>query len=394
MMLPLTDFILEHAAYAGFLLTWAAHFFTALSYKRIARIVKQQQPGTPVAEHAPAEPISVVVVAHNQADALRRNLPLVLGQDYDNFEVIVVNNASNDDTEDVLKALELEYSNLHHTFTPAGARYISHKRLSLTIGIKAAQYEWVVLTEPDSRPCSPRWLSTMAGHFRDDIELVLGYANYAPEPKALCRKAAFFNLFHQMQYLPWAMRHKAYRCNPANVALRKSFFMAHKGFADDVNLIGGAMELFVNRHSRPSHTAVSLHPDGKVWCESVASGKQWRIKRSFYMETRRHFKKTWAYRLSFNLKQAIVPLFYLATALAAGWSVWQQQWVATGIISALFLLLCICKAVWFRRSARALGEPFSLLSFLWGEMRLHAWHARSWADYLAAPRSRFYRKAF
>ena len=127
-----------------------------------------------------------------------------------------------------------------------------------------------------------------------------------------------------MQYLPWATRHKAYRCNPANIAYRKSLFMAHKGFADDINLIGGVTELLANRHSvviiepvesqcrmladmldipvicRIGNTAVSLHPDSKVECENMTSGTQWRLKRTFYMETRRHFKKTWRYRLTFT----------------------------------------------------------------------------------------------
>lgn len=393
-MHPLITFLLENAAYAGFALTWAAHFCTARSYKRTARMIRQQETETQTSDSRPKEAISVVIATHNQADALRRNLPRILEQEYERFEVIVVNDASTDDTEDVLKTLELKYANLHHTFTPSGARHISHKRLSLTIGIKAAQYEWLLLTEPDSRPCSPHWLSTMAGHFHDGVQIVLGYANYMPDKRLLSRKAIFFNLFHQMQYLPWATRHKAYRCNPANIAYRKSLFMAHKGFADDINLIGGVTELLVNRHSRIGNTAVSLHPDSKVECENMTSGKQWRLKRTFYMETRRHFKKTWRYRLTFNLKQAVIPLFYCATALSLGWSVWWQQWAATAIISLLFVLLCVCKTVWFNRSARALGERPYRLSFLWYEMRLLGWHACSWMDYRTAPRTRFYRKAF
>ena len=236
-------------------------------------MVEQQETEAQSSDSRPKEAISVVIATHNQADALRSNLPRILEQEYERFEVIVVNNASTDDTEDVLKTLELKYANLHHTFTPSGARHISHKRLSLTIGIKAAQYEWLLLTEPDSRPCSPHWLSIMAGHFHDGIQIVLGYANYMPDKRLLSRKTIFFNLFHQMQYLPWATRHKAYRCNPANIAYRKSLFMAHKGFADDINLIGGVTELLVNRHSCVGNTAVSLHPDSKVECEDMTSGK-------------------------------------------------------------------------------------------------------------------------
>lgn len=394
MMHPVLHTLLyEYAAYACFLMVWAVHFCTALSYRRVARLVRHQT-GEKATETATEEPISVILTAHNQADALRRNLPAILEQEYDEFEVVVVNDASTDDTEDVLTQLELAYPHLRHTFTPADARYVSHKRLSLTLGIKSARHEWLLLTEADCRPLTPYWLRSMSRHFGPDIQMVLGYANYERNKRGLSRKSVFFNLFHQMQYLPWAMRHKAYRCSPDNLAYRKSLFMSHQGFASDVSLLEGATELLVNRHSTTTNTAVALSPEAKIECVLPVSAKQWRLKRTYYMETRRHFKGTFRYRLCFNLKQCVVPLFYLAAAAAAGWGAWHKQWIAVGVVAALTLLLCALKSVWFNRSARALGERSYQLSFWWYELRLHVWHAYSLASHLFAPRNIFRRKPF
>lgn len=393
-MSTLQTFVLDNAAYAGFALAWAVHFCTARSYGRVARIINRQETRLAAEDSTHREPVSVVLTAHNQADALSRNLPSILEQEYEDFEVIVVNDASTDDTEDILKRLELKYPHLHHTFIPAGARYVSHKRLSLTVGIKAARNEWLLQTEPDCCPKTSRWIATMSRHFHSDTQIVLGYANYTPKAGYLSQKTIFFNLFHQLQYLPWVVKHKAYRCHPANLAYRKSLFMEHKGFADDVNLIDGAMELLVNRNSTATNTEAVLHPDGKVCCAALTSAKQWKIKRTYYMETRRYFKNTWNYRWGFNLKQHMVPLFYWSAAAATGWSIWRQQWIATGIIALFFILLSILKTVWFNRSARALGEKPYRLSFLWYEMRLHWWHACSLLSRLSAPRSQFRRKAF
>lgn len=395
MMHPVLHTLLyEYAAYACFLMVWAVHFCTALSYRRVARLVRQAQADGKATETATEEPISVILTAHNQAEALRRNLPAILEQEYDEFEVVVVNDASTDDTEDVLTQLELAYPHLRHTFTPADARYVSHKRLSLTLGIKSACHEWLLLTEADCRPLTPYWLRSMSRHFGPDIQMVLGYANYERDKRGLSRKAVFFNLFHQMQYLPWAMRHKAYRCSPDNLAYRKSLFMSHQGFASDVSLLEGATELLVNRHSTNTNTAVALSPEAKIECALPVSAKQWRLKRTYYMETRRHFKGTFRYRLCFNLKQCVVPLFYLAAAAAAGWGAWHRQWIAVGVVAVLTLLLCALKSVWFNRSARALGERSYLLSFWWYELRLHVWHAYSLANHLFAPRNIFRRKPF
>ena len=384
----------ENAAYVGFALMWAAHLRSAYTYGNIARLVRREKEVQATGKELAEEPVSVILPAHNQADQLRRNLPFFLEQEYDIFEVIVVNNASTDDTEDVLKQMELAYPNLRHTFIPPGSRYISPKRLSITIGIKSSRYEWLLLAEPDSHPVSSGWIRSMARHFHPDTQMVLGYANYIPEKNSLSRKALFFNLFHEMQYLPWAVRHKAYRCNPANLAYRKSLFMSHKGFADDVNLVSGATELLVNRHSTNRNTEVSLLPESKVVCSNPTTAKQWKIKRVYYQETRRHFKTVWHYRWIFNLKQCAVPLFYCTTATALGWSVISRQWAVTAVIALLTILLCACKTFWFNCSARALGERPFRFSFPGNELRICWWHLTSHLRHMKAPRTIFCRKAF
>lgn len=387
---------MENAAYAGFGLAWVAHFLTAHSYGRPARLAGRQKPATDKRTTSQDKaPVSVVIAAHNQADQLKRNLPYILEQEYaGEFEVIVVNNASTDDTEDVLKTLELEYPHLHHTFTPDSSRHISHKRLSLTIGIKSAQHEWILLTEANCRPASPQWIEGMARQFGPDKEIVLGYANYEDRHNLFSRKTIFFNLFHQMQYLPWADKRKAYRTHPANVAYRKSLFMQHKGFAGDIDLISGAVELLVNRHSTASNTAVSLMPETKVVCEDLESPKMWRQERIYYMETRRHFKKKFLYHLAFNLKQTIVPLFYLLFAIALAWSIVQEQWIGTGAVSFLFLLLMTWKTVQFNRSCHIMDERPYYFGLWWYELRLIAWHAHSLVSHFFAPDKQFRRKAF
>lgn len=393
-MNPFITILSENAAYAGFALAWAVHFFTARSYGQTARLMRRQKAEGKKRDFSYETPVSVVIAAHNQAEQLRRNLPAVLEQDYGEYEVIVVNNASTDDTEDVLKVLELKYPHLHHTFTPNSSRHISHKRLSLTIGFKSAQYDWVILTEADSHPVSSLWLECLSRQFLPDTQIVLGYANYTDKRNLFVRKTIFFNLFHQMQYLPWAAKRKAYRANPANVAYRKDLFMQHKGFAGDIDLISGAVELLVNRHSTSANTKVSFAPESKVVCEHIGSSHLWRQKRTYYMETRRHFSKTWLYRLVFNLKQHTPIFFYALTAAALAWSILQEQWIGTGAVSFFFLLLMIWKTVQFNRSCRAVGERPYYFGLWWYELRLAWWHTCSLVSYIFAPRKQFRRKAF
>ena len=145
------------------------------------------------------EPLTIVIPAHNQAEQLRRHLPAILNQDYEEFEVVVVDIASTDDTRTFLEAMEQRYKYLRHTSTPASARDISLERLALTLGIRSAQHEWVVLTQADAEPASNQWLNRIASTIRKNPtkELLLGFARYEELTDSWFEhKIGFFRLWH------------------------------------------------------------------------------------------------------------------------------------------------------------------------------------------------------
>ena len=140
-------------------------------------------------------PLSVILCARNEADNLRKILPAILEQDYPQFEVIVINDASTDETEDVLGYMEEKYPHLYHSFTPDSARYISHKKLALTLGIKASKHDWLVFTETNCMPASNQWLKLMARNFTSQTQIVLGYSGYDRIKGWLHKRIAFDTLF-------------------------------------------------------------------------------------------------------------------------------------------------------------------------------------------------------
>lgn len=123
-------------------------------------------------------PLSVVICARNESENLRRFLPAILEQNYPQFEVIVINDGSTDESEAVLSAFEEKYQHLYHSFTPDSARYISRKKLALTLGIKASKHDWLVFTEANCQPASNQWLRLMARNFTPHTQIVLGYSGY------------------------------------------------------------------------------------------------------------------------------------------------------------------------------------------------------------------------
>ena len=110
---------------------------------------------------------------------LKDNLPAILEQDYPEFEVIVVNDESAGEDEDIPKILGSRYRHLYRTFLPKSARYVSRKKLGVAMGIKASKYDWIVVTEPYCKPESKDWLKSLSRNFVPGTDIVLGYCNYS-----------------------------------------------------------------------------------------------------------------------------------------------------------------------------------------------------------------------
>ena len=119
--------------------------------------------------------ISIIITAKNEAENIRENLPFILNQDYPNFQVVVVENASTDSTADALESFKDNNPNLYVTFIPIGSDTINDKKIALTVGIKAAKHDILLFTEPDTKPLSNKWVYEYAKTFNKKKDIVLGF---------------------------------------------------------------------------------------------------------------------------------------------------------------------------------------------------------------------------
>lgn len=257
-------------------------------------------------------PITVIITAHDQQAELQRNLPLILEQYYPNFEVIVVDMASKDGTKDLLERLEEDHRNLRHTFTPATSRDISLTRLAITLGMKAATYPWVLITQADSTPVSHSWILHMANalcHHRS-AEIVLGYTRNTGRGLSQ-RRLQHFHLWQQMLAIPYAAHHGAYRNAGENILYSRDLFMQHMGFASDATLLTGATDIMVNRNSTKDNTAICVHSEAILERHLTNERLQWKQERLFFQETRTHFRRRHLYRLKYAYRIAIQCLNHI-----------------------------------------------------------------------------------
>ena len=299
-------------------------------------------------------PISVIISARNESENLQKYLPYVLEQDYPEFEVIVINDGSTDESEDVLSAFEEKYTNLYHTFTPDGARYISRKKLAVTLGIKASKHNWLVFTDADCRPASNDWLKLMARNFSPRTDIVLGYSAYEQEKGWFQRKVAFSNLFMSMRYLGFALIDKPYMGIGRNMAYRKELFFKNKGFSSHLNLQRGDDDLFINEAATPFNTRVETSPNAVIRMEPAYNFKSWKEEKVSYLATSHYYHGLQRYWLGFETTSRL--LFIAATIAAIVVGAINMQWIVLGVAVLAYILRYVMQAIIINQTAADFGE--------------------------------------
>lgn len=323
-------------------------------------------------------PLSVILSARNDAEKLRKLLPAILEQDYPQFEVIVINDASSDETEDLLGAMEEKYPHLYHSFTPESARYISHKKLSLTLGIKASKYDWLVFTETNCLPASNQWLKLMARNFTPHTQIVLGYSGYDRTKGWLHKRVAFDTLFNSLRYLGFALAGKPYMGIGRNLAYRKELFFQQKGYSSYLNLQRGEDDLFINRIATDTNTRVETDFNATMRIQPVEYYKSWREERISYMATARNFRGIERYLLGFETLSRL--LFYAVCVAGMVFGILHFHWLVAGLSFLLWLIRFVAQSIVINQTAKEMGggrnyyfslpvfdllQPLQSLNFKW-----------------------------
>ena len=304
----------------------------------------------PKTNHEELPPVSVIVCARNEYNNLQEYLPILLSQDYPTYEVIIVDDSSDDDTEFLLERLKHQYVHLYHTFVPRGARVLSSKKLALTIGLKAAHHEHILLTDADCRPESKHWIrEMMQGFATADTEMVLGVSPYFEKKGLLNHLISYDTLFTGLQYTGMARAGFPYMGVGRNLAYKRSTFFDMGGFKGLLNNQAGDDDLFVNRVATKKNTSVVCTRDSLIWSAPKTTWHEW------LHQKRRHLSVSPQYNLKSKCRLTIEPisraLFYAGIIASFIWG----GWIVAAIAATLLVLRWIMQMVIINISAHRLG---------------------------------------
>ncbi len=325
--------------------------------------------------------VSVVICARNEERNLRDLIPALMDQDYPDFELVVVDDSSWDDSGETLKAYAVTYPNVKFISLDEDKQMMSGKKFALTMGIKGASKEIVLLTDADCAPISKHWISLMAEPFSNpSTEVVLGVSPYGRKKGFLNRIIRFDAAQIAVNYLSFALIGIPYMGVGRNMAYRKELFFKNGGFRSHLHIASGDDDLFIAEVAKRKNTEIVILPEAQTVSEPKTGWKAWSHQK------RRHFTTAPHYRLGIKLLLGLWPLsFFLLWTGALALAIVHSEFLIAG---SILLLRYVVHLATFIGAFKKTGQSDLLLGMPLWELMVWIINPILWIwNLLATPRT-------
>jgi len=260
-----------------------------------------------------SEGVSIIISARAEYDNLNILIPALLKQQYPNFEIIIIDDASWDHTKDLIEAFVKSNNNIKGVYlTEDMKKHTLGKKLALTLGIKAASNEILLFTDADCVPASEFWIQKMANIYlkNPNTEIVLGYSPFNRKKTTINLLSRIDNLWTALLYFSFALKKNPYMAVGRNLSYKKSLFMRTKGFANHLHVLSGDDDLFIQDASNNLNTDICLHPNAFVFSESKKYFSDWMVQKTRHHHVGRYYKSN--HKRSLGFQYAIHFLFWMS----------------------------------------------------------------------------------
>ena len=322
----------------GIQLTYqVSQLFAILSYRRPSASNKMS--------------ISVIVCAWNEYENLKRLVPKLLKMKKDDHEIIIVDDKSSDETYEYLLGMR---DHLKHVRIDTTPDHINSKKYAITLGVKAAKNDWVLLTDADCDP-NEAWIDEMSKQGSEKVDFVIGASQYKRGKSFLSRFIRYENLMTIISYTAMAIMGKPYMGVGRNLMYRKSVFLENKGFNDLKGVLGGDDDLLVNRLAKSKRTRVSLSKESMVYTKPKASWRAYKDQKTRHLAVGVHYRLLDKVLLSLqSLSQILIWVSFATLALSAQLDI---VVIAAGLMLQRWITMMISMSV----TSRKTGDRFVVI---------------------------------
>ncbi|MFV8370237.1 glycosyltransferase [Flavobacterium sp. LB2R40] len=280
-------------------------------------------------------PISVIVCAKNEEENAINFIPLLAEQNYPDFEIVLIDDASSDTTLAIFEGFEKQYPNIRLVKVKNNEAFWGNKKYALTLGIKAAKKEYLLFTDADCYPTSKDWITAMSSQFTMQKTIVLGYGKYEKIANSFLNKLIRFEtLLTAIQYFSWAKIGHPYMGVGRNLAYKKEEFFNVNGFIEHMQIRSGDDDLFINQAAKAKNTTIAYTTESVTLSKPKTTYKDWLIQKRRHVATANYYKPFDKLQLgTFYCSQLlfiVLPIVLLS---------FQYQWILVLILIALRYLI-------------------------------------------------------
>ncbi|MCI9843988.1 glycosyltransferase [Flavobacterium pectinovorum] len=269
-------------------------------------------------------PVSVIVCAKNEEENVKKYIPLLAEQNYPDFEIVLIDDASSDETLEVFEQFESQYPNVRLVKVKNNEAFWGNKKYALTLGIKASTKDYLLFTDADCYPTSKEWITAMTSQFTMNKTIVLGYGGYEKIERSLLNKIIRFEtVLTAVQYFSWAKTGLPYMGVGRNLAYKKEEFFNVNGFIEHIQVRSGDDDLFVNQAANKTNTAIAYTPESFTYSKPKETYRDWFSQKRRHVATANYYKFFDKIQLSIFYSSQL--LFFILVILLLAF---QFQWIA------------------------------------------------------------------
>ena len=306
------------------------------------------------------EPVSIVLCARDAYEYLTELVPTLLSQDYPDFEIVIVNDCSDDETEEYLKDLERSEPRIKPVQLKQHLNFFNGKKFPLSMGIKSAQNDLLVLTDCDCMPTNDQWLRSIVNCYGKNTEVVIGYSPFVRKKGLLNYLMRFDAVQNALLYLSAALNGHPYMGIGKNLSYRKELFYRNRGFTSHYTTPVGDDDLFVSQVATKKNTEVLIDPDNAILTTPASNFRQWTRQKSSRYSTVRQYDA--GARLSLSLFYTSQFLFYasfialIALCAAPAFTIIGGEMFYIPILVFFFLMRFGTQLIIYHKASKRLGE--------------------------------------
>lgn len=251
-------------------------------------------------------PVSVIIACHNEADNLKKNHQFWIQQNYNSFEIILIDDTSTDETWKEIQKISHENLNVKAIQIPQSPNYFGNKKNALTQGIENTKNEYLLFIDADTFPVTKNWINVMAQGFFGGYQIVLGYGKYENHNGFLNKIIRYETLLTAWQYFSYAINGLPYMGVGRNLAYTKKIFKENNGFQSHSHIQSGDDDLFVSQNANRLNTNIVCNENSHTISTPKKSWREW------IQQKRRHITTANVYS---KKHQFLLGLFYISQVL-------------------------------------------------------------------------------